>query len=86
MRRCWSTITVASEANASSSATSSVVAAVEIPRESWDRRIWVFNDCEKPEGTPTKSTLTNTIGKRTRTTVQETTSNAELPPLGWCWI
>lgn len=63
-----------------------VVANVQISRDSWDRRIWVFNDCDKPEGTPTKSTVTNTIGKRTKTAVTETTSNAELPPLGWCWI
>lgn len=63
-----------------------VVAGVEIARESWDRRIWVFNQCEKPGGTPTKETITNTVGRKTRTTVQKTTSNAELPPLGWCWI
>lgn len=63
-----------------------VVAAVQIPRDSWDRRIWIFNDCDKPEGTPTKSTLTNTQGTKIKTTVTKTTSNAELPPLGWCWI
>lgn len=63
-----------------------VVAGVQIPRESWDRRIWKFNDCEKPEGTPVTSTITNTIGKKTQTQVSETTSNAELPPEGWCWI
>ena len=63
-----------------------VVANVQIPKKSWERRIWEFDNCEKPEGTPTKSTLTNIEGKRTKTTVHKTTSNAELPPKGWCWI
>ena len=63
-----------------------VVANVQIPRDSWDRRMWIFDDCDKPEGTPVKSTITNTVGKKTQTTVHETTSNAELPPKGWCWI
>jgi len=63
-----------------------VVANVQISKKAWERRIWEFDNCEKPEGTPTKTTLTNTVGKKTRTTVQETTSNAELPPKGWCWI
>ena len=63
-----------------------VVANVQIPKKSWDRRIWEFDSCDKPAGTPVKSTITNTIGKKTQTTVQETTSNAELPPKGWCWI
>ncbi|MBW3594371.1 MAG: phospholipid carrier-dependent glycosyltransferase [Actinobacteria bacterium] len=63
-----------------------VVANVEIPKKAWERRIWQFDNCDKPEGTPTKSTLTQIVGKRTRTTVTKTTSNADLPPKGWCWI
>lgn len=63
-----------------------IVAGVEIPKESWDRRIWEFDDCEKPGGTPTKETVTTTTRGKTRTSVKETTSNAELPPIGWCWI
>ena len=63
-----------------------VVANVEIPKDSWDRRIWVFDNCDKPEGTPTKSTITNITNNKTRTTVTNTTSDADLPPKGWCWI
>lgn len=63
-----------------------VIANVQLPKDSWERRIWVFDNCDKPEGTPTKSTITNTVGKKTKTTVTKTTSNADLPPKGWCWI
>lgn len=64
-----------------------VAANVQIPKKQWDRRIWEFNHCDKPEGTPTKSTVTlSTTGKKPKTTVTQTKSNAELPPLGWCWI
>lgn len=63
-----------------------VVANVQIPKKEWDRRIWVFTQCDKPEGTPVKSTVTLRTGKNPKTTVTETKSNAELPPLGWCWI
>ena len=63
-----------------------VVANVQIPKKQWERRIWEFDNCDKPEGTPTKSTMTNIVGNKTRTSVTETTSNAELPPKGWCWI
>jgi len=63
-----------------------IVAGVQIPKKAWDRRIWEFDNCEKPEGTPTESTVTNVVGNKTRTSVTKTTSNAELPPKGWCWI
>ncbi|HET7482130.1 MAG TPA: hypothetical protein VFK89_04650, partial [Actinomycetota bacterium] len=63
-----------------------VVADVHIPKSSWDRRIWVFDNCDKPPGKPTKSTITDTIGKRTKIHVTKTTSNADIPPTGWCWI
>jgi dolichyl-phosphate-mannose--protein O-mannosyl transferase len=63
-----------------------VVANVQISKKSWDRRIWVFNDCDKPAGTPTKSTITQAVGNKTKTSVTKTTSDAELPPKGWCWI
>jgi dolichyl-phosphate-mannose--protein O-mannosyl transferase len=63
-----------------------LTAAVHIPQEDWDRRIWIFNKCDKPAGTPTETTITETIGRRTRTRTQSTTSNADLPPKSWCWI
>lgn len=64
-----------------------VTANVHIAKKSWDRRIWIFDNCDKPEPTPTKSTFTETLrGGRVKTSVQETSSDASLPPKGWCWI
>ncbi|MGH2807175.1 MAG: dolichyl-phosphate-mannose--protein mannosyltransferase [Actinomycetota bacterium] len=63
-----------------------LTAAVGIPKDDWDRRIWIFDKCDKPPGIPTEKTITETIGRRTRTRTQETTSDESLPPTGWCWI
>lgn len=63
-----------------------LTANVAIPQKDWDRRIWVFNKCDKPEGTPTTSTITDVTGTKTKIRTTETTSNADLPPKGWCWI
>ncbi|MDQ3940017.1 MAG: phospholipid carrier-dependent glycosyltransferase [Actinomycetota bacterium] len=64
-----------------------LTANVLIPQEDWDRRIWIFDNCDKPPGTPTTTTVTETLGpRRTTTTTTVTSSDADLPPLGWCWI
>ena len=63
-----------------------VVANVQISKDAWERRIWVFNKCDKPSPTPEKTTITITTGKTPQTSVSETSSNASLPPTGWCWI
>ena len=63
-----------------------LVANVPIPQKDWDRRIWIFNDCDKPPGKPTTSTITNVVGRKTRTHTSVSTSDADLPPTGWCWI
>lgn len=63
-----------------------LTANVPIPQEDWDRRIWIFNKCDKPEGTPSTSTITEITGTKTKIRTTETTSDADLPPLGWCWI
>jgi len=53
----------------------------------WDKRIWIFDNCDKPPGDPTTSLITETLGKRTtmRTTFTTGTSQ-DVPPSGWCWI
>lgn len=58
-----------------------------IPRAEWDSRIWFEDEgCERPEGTPTTTTVTEiTQGKET-VVEKETTDNSSLPPNGWCWI
>lgn len=60
---------------------------VPIPQKEWDRRIWVFDNCDKPAADPTTSVLTEVADRRTSTRTTLTTgSNSDLPPEGWCWI
>jgi dolichyl-phosphate-mannose-protein mannosyltransferase len=63
-----------------------LLADVALPQEQWDKRIWVFDQCERPE--PSEPLPTDTTGGRTRTrTTEQTGQNGEdLPPDGWCWI
>jgi dolichyl-phosphate-mannose-protein mannosyltransferase len=62
-----------------------LLADVPLPREQWDKRIWVFDQCDRPK--PARSILTETVGGRTRTrTTLRTEENADRPPVGWCWI
>jgi dolichyl-phosphate-mannose-protein mannosyltransferase len=63
-----------------------VTANIAIPRDQWERRIWIFDNCDKPEGVRTKTTITETTGGRTVTRTKNTKSNESLPPTGWCWI
>ena len=64
-----------------------LLAKVPIPQKEWDRRIWVFDDCDKPPADPTTSVVTETTDNKTRTRTTVTTgSDKDLPPKGWCWI
>jgi dolichyl-phosphate-mannose--protein O-mannosyl transferase len=65
-----------------------LLANVPIPQEDWDRRIWIFkgSQCDKPPGTPETSSVTELRGNETVTKGTVTTSDANLPPKGWCWI
>jgi dolichyl-phosphate-mannose--protein O-mannosyl transferase len=58
-----------------------------ISRETWDSRIW-FDDrgCDRPEGTPTQTTVTEVVQGQETEVVKETNDNSSLPPKGWCWI
>ena len=58
-----------------------------IPQAKWDKRIWVFDNCDKPTGATITATSTETVGRKV--TTRETTSledTSGLPPTGWCWI
>lgn len=60
---------------------------VPLPQPQWDKRIWIFDDCDKPPGDPTTSLVTETTGNKTNTRTTFTTgTNDDLPPTGWCWI
>jgi dolichyl-phosphate-mannose--protein O-mannosyl transferase len=58
----------------------------DIPEPSWRKRIWIFDNCDKPPGPVVTSTATITNGDQLSTTVSETNDNSSIPPNGWCWI
>jgi dolichyl-phosphate-mannose--protein O-mannosyl transferase len=57
---------------------------VAIPQKDWDRRIWVFDNCDPSDATAT-SIITTTVGTQVTTQTTET-PDASVPPPGWCWI
>ena len=60
---------------------------VPLPQPQWDKRIWIFDNCDKPAGDPTTALVTETSGGKTSTRTTFTTgTNDDLPPTGWCWI
>lgn len=59
---------------------------VPISQQAWDARIWVFDDCEKPPGYETTSMITETSGTNVITKETTVTTDADLAPIGWCWI
>ncbi|MDP9069371.1 MAG: phospholipid carrier-dependent glycosyltransferase [Actinomycetota bacterium] len=60
---------------------------VPLPQPEWDKRIWVFDNCEKPPADPATAVVTETLDGKVSTRTTFTTGTAEdLPPTGWCWI
>lgn len=57
-----------------------------IPRDQWEDRIWIFDNCDKPPGETVTTTITETQDGKTTVRTEETTSDESLPPTGWCWI
>lgn len=58
----------------------------DIPEPSWRKRIWIFDNCDKPPGPVVTSTVTVTNGDQISTTTSEGNDNSSIPPNGWCWI
>ncbi len=63
-----------------------LLAQVALPQKEWDRRIWIFDNCDPGEGIETTTQVTETTGKKVRTFETFTTTTESLPPPGWCWI
>lgn len=63
-----------------------VLAAAAIPKSEWQRRIWIFDDCDKPSPIKTTSTVTETHNGKTSTSLVTNSAEQEGPPEGWCWI
>jgi dolichyl-phosphate-mannose-protein mannosyltransferase len=57
-----------------------------LPRDQWENRIWIFDNCDKPPGKKITTTITETQEGTTTVRTEETTSDDSLPPTGWCWI
>ena len=59
---------------------------VAIPQPQWDKRIWIFDNCDKGEGVETTTQVTQTSNGK-KTTFETTTKTTDsIPPPGWCWI
>ena len=59
---------------------------VAIPQKDWDRRIWVFDNCDVGEGIEVTTQVTKTTGTVVRTLDTTTLTTESIPPPGWCWI
>lgn len=60
-----------------------------LQQQDWSRRLLFFNkaeQCEKPEGTETTETVTETEDNEVTTSESVSNTNEDLPPKGWCWI
>ncbi|MDQ4142466.1 MAG: phospholipid carrier-dependent glycosyltransferase [Actinomycetota bacterium] len=57
-----------------------------ISQSEWTERILFFDDCDKPPGKDTTTTVTETVNGRTTTSPSVSNSNEDVPPPGWCWI
>ena len=57
-----------------------------LARDDWDKRIWIFDNCDKPPGREVISTVTNTVSGSPVPSESTSNTNADDPPLGWCWI
>lgn len=58
-----------------------------IPQPQWQKRIWIFDNCDKPPGVAatTMVTVTQPNG-RVKESPSEFKDNSSLPPTGFCWI
>jgi dolichyl-phosphate-mannose--protein O-mannosyl transferase len=63
-----------------------ILTAQPLKVNDWDRRVWIFDNCEAADPTPTESTVTTVVRGRTEISTLNTTSTDSLPPKGWCWI
>lgn len=63
-----------------------LLAQTAIPKSDWDRRIWIFDDCDPADPIETTVTVTETRNRRVETKEKVSSSNESLPPPGWCWI
>jgi dolichyl-phosphate-mannose-protein mannosyltransferase len=56
-----------------------------LTKDQWRARIWIFNDCGRPEGAPLIVTKVTTVNGTTRTNTVERGREFR-PPTGFCWV
>jgi dolichyl-phosphate-mannose-protein mannosyltransferase len=61
-----------------------LLSKVPLPREAWLRRIWVFDQCDRPAAPdPTRAATSGSPGG---TGAASPAAAADVEPEGWCWI
>lgn len=65
-----------------------VLAKVPIPYPSWQKRIWIFESCDKPAAKilPNTVTVTKPNGNVSTSVGSTAEDQSSIPPEGWCWI
>ena len=59
--------------------------AMPLSEEAWRARIWIFDNCERPDRAPLV-VIRHKTEHGTLTTQVTSLGRHFLPPLGWCWI
>lgn len=57
-----------------------------IPQPQWQKRIWIFDNCDKPPGETVTTMVEVTENGKVKESPSEYQDNSSLPPTGWCWI
>jgi dolichyl-phosphate-mannose--protein O-mannosyl transferase len=63
-----------------------LLAKTSLPQPDWQKRIWIFDNCEKPPGKVVQVTSTETKNGKEKVTTSASTDDFDGPPSGWCWI
>jgi dolichyl-phosphate-mannose-protein mannosyltransferase len=63
-----------------------LLAKLSISQPDWNKRIWVFTNCDKPPGETVQVTTTVTKKGHEKVTSSPSTQDYEGAPSGWCWI
>lgn len=63
-----------------------LLAKTSLPQPEWKKRIWVFDNCDKPPGKTVQVTSTETKNGKEKVTTSASTEDYAGAPTGWCWI
>jgi dolichyl-phosphate-mannose--protein O-mannosyl transferase len=63
-----------------------LMAKTTLSQPEWKKRIWVFDNCDKPRGEVVQVTSTETKNGKEKVTTSSSTEEYAGSPTGWCWI